>query len=400
MVELLLPNLPVVFNNKYQLIELLGRGSFGAVYKSIDLSDPTRPLVAIKLLARGKSTKYIEGEFVNHRLLSFHPHVIGFKEAFLTDEYLCLAMEFAAGGTLHGYMNKHRRLPEELVRRFFQQLILGVDFCHEMGVILRDIKLENVLLQAQTNAPEENWILKLCDFGYSKSEAKSAPDTTVGTLVYMAPEVITSSHTGQYTKAADIWSCGIMLYIMVCGCYPFDLSSNMQCNNQAVVVEILQKMLNKQIQVPPHIAISPACRHLLDCMLDPLPQTRISMMDIFQHPWFTHNLPPAFHTYNRQLIAKYSSQRSSKQPVETIKEIVQQAGIVPLQERLRMGGMGGYSGVGGIGGLSAVGGLGGFGGMGGMGAGMGGRPPVSISPLEEDIITSEIRTQKLLVLRK
>lgn len=91
-------------------------------------------------------SKYVEAELVNHSLLR-HPHVIQFKEVFLTHKYICIVMEYATGGTLFQYVQKQGRLKEAVARWFFQQLVVGVDYCHRRGVANRDMKLENTLLQ-------------------------------------------------------------------------------------------------------------------------------------------------------------------------------------------------------------------------------------------------------------
>jgi serine/threonine-protein kinase SRK2 len=91
-------------------------------------------------------TKYVEAEIVNHSLMR-HPHVIQFKEVFLSHRFICIAMEYATGGSLFQYVQRQGRLKEAVARWFFQQLVVGVDYCHRKGVANRDIKLENTLLQ-------------------------------------------------------------------------------------------------------------------------------------------------------------------------------------------------------------------------------------------------------------
>jgi serine/threonine-protein kinase SRK2 len=101
-------------------------------------------------------------------------------------------------------------------RYFFQQLISGVSYCHSMQVCHRDLKLENTLLDG-SDAPR----LKICDFGYSKSSVlHSQPKSTVGTPAYIAPEVLLKKEYDG--KIADVWSCGVTLYVMVVGAYPFE----------------------------------------------------------------------------------------------------------------------------------------------------------------------------------
>ncbi|KAF6257324.1 kinase-like domain-containing protein [Scenedesmus sp. NREL 46B-D3] len=209
----------------FQHLQTLGKGSFGYVVRaSRSTAGSTQgagETLAIKLLPRAEVTKYVEAEIVNHSLMR-HPHVIQFKEVFLTHRFICIVMEYATGGSLFQYVQQHGCLKEAVARWFFQQLVVGVDYCHRKGVANRDIKLENTLLQEVLRLPLP--LVKICDFGYSKAENKSAAKSKVGTLTYMAPEVLINiNRDGQYDgKVADIWSCGVMLYVMLCGKYPFD----------------------------------------------------------------------------------------------------------------------------------------------------------------------------------
>jgi serine/threonine-protein kinase SRK2 len=163
-------------------------------------------------------SKYVEREILNHRRL-VHPHIIRFKEVLLTDVHICIVMEYAEGGDMFDYVLKRGGLREREARWFFQQLIVATDYIHQMELANRDIKLENTLLDLSPKP-----LIKLCDFGYSKHEKlQSAPGSRVGTPAYLAPEVISTVKGGTYDgKIADIWSCGVMLYVMLTGSYPFE----------------------------------------------------------------------------------------------------------------------------------------------------------------------------------
>jgi serine/threonine-protein kinase SRK2 len=131
-------------------------------------------------------------------------------------------MEFAAGGDLFDLVKSAAgsRLSEDRARSLFQQLIIGLDYTHSKGVANRDIKLENVLI----SAPGRHGEVKIADFGYSKHEHNSSARTTVGTTMYISPEIIIGR--GSYNaKKADIWSLGVVLYCMLCGRFPFDPTS-------------------------------------------------------------------------------------------------------------------------------------------------------------------------------
>lgn len=135
---------------------------------------------------------------------------------FLTPTHLGIVMEYASGGELFDRIVKIGRFSEDEARYFFQQLISGVEFCHKSGVCHRDLKLENTLLDGSP-AP----LLKICDFGYSKSMLMdSQPKSTVGTPAYIAPEVLSKKKYDGHK--ADVWSCGVTLYVMLVGAYPFE----------------------------------------------------------------------------------------------------------------------------------------------------------------------------------
>lgn len=138
--------------------------------RSIDIRTRTlRQLPTALLGCRGQVTKYVEREILNHRLLR-HPHIIKFREVFLTPQHLAIAMEYAPGGDTFEYVVKRGGLREDEARWFFQQLIVCLDYCHRLGVVNRDIKLENTLLDSSPRP-----LVKICDFGYSKVGGRCTP---------------------------------------------------------------------------------------------------------------------------------------------------------------------------------------------------------------------------------
>lgn len=280
-------------STRYSKVQSLGKGSFGFVQLAKNLAN--NEMAAIKFLKRGEVNKYVEGELINHSLLR-HPHVIQFKEVFLTPEYICISMEYATGGSLFHYVQKQGRLKEAVARWFFQQLIIGVDYCHKRGVANRDIKLENTLLQVVAGLPLP--LLKICDFGYSKADFKSAAKSKVGTLTYMAPEVLIN-RDGKYDgKMADIWSCGVMLYVMLYGRYPFESPQGQNVPKAQEILQMLDKMVNMKYSMPENVEITAECRDLLTKMMLPDPNHRLRIEDVMKHPWFTTNLPPDAATMN------------------------------------------------------------------------------------------------------
>ncbi|KAL6750394.1 Snf1-like ser/thr protein kinase [Haematococcus lacustris] len=311
---------PLAGHERYEKIQDLSSGSFGFV--QLARNKATGEQVAIKFIERGdRVNKYVEAEILNHRSLR-HPHVVEFKEVFVTKEFICIAMEFATGGNLFNYVQQAGRLKEPAARWFLQQLVIGLDYCHRKGVVNRDIKLENTLLQMVPGLPLP--LLKICDFGYSKAHFMSAPKSKVGTLAYMAPEVIRT--TGNYDgKLADIWSCGVMLYVMLFGKYPFDVEAGAGgpggLNPQQRVQMMMGRILGMQWTIPPDVPISLECRDLLCRLLVADPVRRITMAQISQHPWFLQNLPPDALAMNANFLS--SADFTSVQSVEDIQRIIQ-----------------------------------------------------------------------------
>ncbi|KIZ04694.1 Serine/threonine-protein kinase SAPK10, putative [Monoraphidium neglectum] len=311
---------PLRESSRYDKIADLSSGSFGFV--QLARNTETNELVAIKFIERGdRVNRYVEAEILNHRSLR-HPHVIEFKEVFVTSEYICIAMEFASGGSLFTYVQRAVRLKEAAARWFFQQLIIGLDYCHRKGVVNRDIKLENTLLQMVAGLPLP--LLKVCDFGYSKAQAMSAPKSKVGTLAYMAPEIIKA--TGNYDgKLADIWSCGVMLYVMLFGQYPFETQvpggPKMEADRR--IRSMMDRIVAMQWTIPDGVEISAECRQLLGRMLVRDPDDRITMGEIFRHPWFTANLPTEAVSMNDSYLA--DDDYSGVQSVEDIQALLSEA---------------------------------------------------------------------------
>ncbi|XP_057986998.1 serine/threonine-protein kinase SAPK1-like isoform X2 [Hevea brasiliensis] len=189
-------------------------------------------------------------------------------------------MEYAAGGELFQRICNAGRFCEDEARFFFQQLISGVSYCHSMQVCHRDLKLENTLLDASA-APR----VKICDFGYSKSAVfHSQPKSTVGTPAYVAPEIL--SRKEYDGKVADVWSCGVTLYVMLVGAYPFEDPDDPKNFRKTI-----GRILSVHSAIPDHVQVSIDCRHLLSRIFVANPEKRITIPEIKNHPWFLKNLP-------------------------------------------------------------------------------------------------------------
>ncbi|KAJ8572324.1 hypothetical protein K7X08_008835 [Anisodus acutangulus] len=299
-------------SDRYELVKDIGFGNFGVARLMRDRQ--TNELVAVKYIERGeKIDENVKREIINHRSLR-HPNIVRFKEVILTPTHLAIVMEYASGGELFERICNAGRFSEDEARFFFQQLIPGVSYCHAMHVCHRDLKLENTLLDGSP-APR----LKICDFGYSKSSVlHSQPKSTVGTPAYIAPELLLKKEYDG--KIADVWSCGVTLYVMLVGAYPFEDPEEPKNFRKTI-----QRILNVQYSIPDYVHISPECRHLISRIFVADPAKRISIPEIKNHEWFLRNLPADLmdNTTNNQ----FEEPDQRMQSIDEIMQIITEATI-------------------------------------------------------------------------
>lgn len=264
-----------VLMGKYDLGRLLGQGTFAKVYYGRLLQ--TGQSVAIKVIDKEKVLKAGLIDQTKREIsvmgLVKHKNVMQFYEVMATKTKIYFVMEYAKGGELFHKVAKGR-LNEASARKYFQQLITAVGFCHSRGVYHRDLKPENLLL-------DENGDLKVSDFGLSALTESKRQDgllhTACGTPAYVAPEVI--SRKGYDGSKSDIWSCGVILFVLLAGHLPF-YDSNL--------MEMYKKISKAEYKFPNWFP--PEVRRLLSRILDPNPYTRISISKIMQNSWFRKGL--------------------------------------------------------------------------------------------------------------
>ncbi|XP_042438405.1 serine/threonine-protein kinase SAPK3-like [Zingiber officinale] len=295
---------------RYESLKDLGAGNFGVARLVKDKR--TGELVAVKYIERGKKIdEHVQREIINHRSLR-HPNIVRFKEVVLTPTHLAIVMEYAAGGELFERICNAGRFSEDEARFFFQQLISGVSYCHSMEICHRDLKLENTLLDGSPTPR-----VKICDFGYSKSALlHSQPKSTVGTPAYIAPEVL--SRKEYDGKIADVWSCGVTLYVMLVGSYPFEDPEDPRNFRKTI-----SRILSVNYSIPDYIRVSPECRQLLSQIFVADPSKRITIPEIKKHPWFLKNLPNEI--MNSEKTNYETENDQALQSVEEIMRIIEEA---------------------------------------------------------------------------
>ncbi|KAJ6816320.1 CBL-interacting protein kinase 2-like [Iris pallida] len=264
-----------ILMQRYELGRLLGQGTFAKVYHARNLKSSQS--FAIKVIDKEKVLKVglidqIKREISVMRLVR-HPHVVQLCEVMASKTKIYFVLEYIMGGELFNKVAKGK-LKEEDARKYFQQLISAVDFCHSRGVYHRDLKPENLLL-------DDNEDLKVSDFGLSALAESKRQDgllhTTCGTPAYVAPEVI--NRKGYDGAKADIWSCGVILFVLMAGYLPFQ---------DANLMEMYKKIGKAEFKCPNWFPSD--VRRLLSRILDPNPATRISIAKIMENPWFRKGL--------------------------------------------------------------------------------------------------------------
>ncbi|KAD6794982.1 hypothetical protein R6Q59_021112 [Mikania micrantha] len=265
-----------VLHGKYELGRQLGHGTFAKVYHARNMQ--TSRNVAVKVIGKEKVIKAGMMEQLKREIsvmkMVRHPNIVELLEVMASKSKVYFAMELVKGGELFSKIEKGR-LPENVARSYFQQLISAVDFCHSRGVYHRDLKPENLLLDEDGN-------LKVTDFGLSAFSDHLRQDgllhTTCGTPAYVAPEVI--GKKGYDGAKADIWSCGVILYVLLAGFLPF------QDEN---VVAMYRKIYRGDFRCPPWF--SSDARRLITKLLDPNPEFRLTISKITESPWFKKQPP-------------------------------------------------------------------------------------------------------------
>ncbi|KEG06137.1 serine/threonine protein kinase [Trypanosoma grayi] len=266
---------------KYQLGKTLGAGNFSKVKMGTDMETGEKWAIKIidkEQLVREHMEEQLKREIAVMKLLR-QPNIIQLREVLQTTNHVFLVLELVSGGELFDKIAREKRFNEATARHYFHQLIAGVHCCHCCGIAHRDLKPENLLL-------DSNGTLKISDFGLSNLHRTTVGgpgtmlQTVCGTPNYVAPEVL--KERGYNGALADIWSCGVVLYVMMAGYLPFDDEN---------INALFTKIERGEYRIPRHF--SPGACDIISKMLTVDPNRRITMEQILHHPWFIVDWNPA-----------------------------------------------------------------------------------------------------------
>ncbi|XP_072310969.1 serine/threonine-protein kinase SIK3 homolog isoform X3 [Eucyclogobius newberryi] len=251
----------------YEIERTIGKGNFAVVKLATHVI--TKAKVAIKIVDKtqldDENLKKIFREVQIMKLLK-HPHIIRLFQVMETERMIYLVTEYASGGEIFDHLVAHGRMAEKDARKKFKQIVAAVHFCHCRSIVHRDLKAENLLLDHNLN-------IKIADFGFSNLFSRGQLlKTWCGSPPYAAPELFEGKEYDG--PKVDVWSLGVVLYVLVCGALPFDGST---------LQNLRARVLSGKFRIP--FFMSTDCEYLIRHMLVLEPSRRLSMEQICKNKW-------------------------------------------------------------------------------------------------------------------
>ena len=261
--------------DKYEIKQKIGKGKFGLVKCGINKEN--KKLVAIKIMAKksmDKSDLELAKTEIDILKVSQHPNIIKLYDVFENENYIYIIMEYCSGGDLLSYFEYHEyELPETKVCEIVHKLSMAVYYLHSYGIVHRDLKPENILMTDLTSKAD----IRLLDFGLSKIIGNDEKCTEpYGTLSFVAPEVLQGK---PYDKSVDLWSIGIIAFLLLCGYLPFDDKHSER--------EIARQTIEDPVPYESKIwnNFSPEAKNFVDGLLQKKPEKRFTIQEVLEHPW-------------------------------------------------------------------------------------------------------------------
>ena len=263
------------FMERYELKETIGIGSTSTCYRCV--AHKTRGEFGVKIVDKRKIESEYRGlmqQFYNEvNILKTlrHPNIIRLEEVIESETKIYIVMELMRGGELFDYIVARGKLREDEAQRIARKIISAVAYMHSQDIIHRDLKPENLLLTTQG----PNYEVKLIDFGLSKCMHGREASSFLGTKGYLAPEMLQRE---RYSKAVDCWALGIIVFILLCGCLPFD--DDTSASDQKLIGARFALRFPQWAQ-----NLSAPAKELLRGLLNVNPRQRFTAQDALDHKW-------------------------------------------------------------------------------------------------------------------
>ena len=268
----------------FDLIKVIGRGSYAKVF--LVEYKKTRKCYAMKVIKKSmvnddEDIDWVQTEKHVFEQATNHPFLVGLHSCFQTESRLFFVIEYLCGGDLMYHMQRKRKLPENHAQFYASEIVLALDFLHSRGIIYRDLKLDNVLLDIEGH-------IKLTDYGMCKEGLKKGEQTSTfcGTPNYIAPEMLRGEN---YDFSVDWWALGVLCFEMMAGRSPFEINENPSENPDLNTEDhLFQVILEKPIRIPRNLSVK--ATSVLKGFLQKSPQERLGSHDglreIQQHIFF------------------------------------------------------------------------------------------------------------------
>jgi len=268
-----------IYLGRYEAGRTIGIGGYAEVKLGRDLKQQDRR-VAIKVVKKdltdSKAIERLERE-IKFLYEIDHPNIVKLYDCLNSDTSAILVMEFVEGETLDEfvYQSKNQCLPEDVARFLFRKVHSAVSYCHALGIVHRDLKMENIMVSSTGD-------LRLLDFGLGNTwEPGTLLETFCGTLEYAAPEVV-SKEKPYEGGPCDVWSLGVILYVMLTGKFPFEDDS---------VAAVLEKMQLGFPAIELQQTLPPGVISLFEIIFRPNPKERCTLRQLGEHPWVLEETP-------------------------------------------------------------------------------------------------------------
>ncbi len=261
--------------DKYEVKQKIGKGKFGLV--KCGINKETKMPVAIKIMAKknmDKSDLELAKVEIDILKIGQHPNIIKLYDIYENENYIYIIMEYCSGGDLLSYFEYHEyELPESKVCEIIHKLSMAIYYLHSYGIVHRDLKPENILMTDISDTAD----IRLLDFGLSKIIGNEEKCTEpYGTLSFVAPEVLQGK---PYDKSVDLWSIGIITFLLLCGYLPFDDKHSER--------EIARQTIQDPVPYEKKIwdKYSPEAKAFVDGLLQKKPEKRYTIKEVLEHPW-------------------------------------------------------------------------------------------------------------------